>query len=226
MPFSRWLQSARQRAGPTPTSRSSCRSTTSRTTSRLSIDRSVASLDELLTSYELVVVDDGSTDESFARLARLSADDRSPEARSSFAGTTGRQPPSRLGSTTPEAGVIVPIDGDLQNDPGDIHLLLAKIDEGYDVVSGWRRERQDGLIRRTPSRIANWLIGRVTGVRLHDYRVHLEGVPRRGHVAKRVSTGRCTAFYPRLRIRRARASRRSRCGTIHVRRERASTASG
>jgi glycosyltransferase involved in cell wall biosynthesis len=62
------------------------------------------------------------------------------------------------------------MDGDLQNDPGDIPLLLAKIAEGYDVVSGWRQNRQDkALLRRLPSRLANWLIGRVTGVRLHDY---------------------------------------------------------
>jgi len=65
--------------------------------------------------------------------------------------------------------VIVPMDGDLQNDPADIALLLERIDEGYDVVSGWRRDRKDSFVRRLPSRIANWLIGRVTGVRLHDY---------------------------------------------------------
>ena len=66
--------------------------------------------------------------------------------------------------------VIVPMDGDLQNDPADIARLLDKLDEGYDVVSGWRKDRQDGVRRRRlPSRIANWLIGRVTGVRLHDY---------------------------------------------------------
>jgi hypothetical protein len=61
------------------------------------------------------------------------------------------------------------MDGDLQNDAEDIPRLLAKLDEGYDVVSGWRQDRQDNAARRLPSRIANWLIGRVTGVRLHDY---------------------------------------------------------
>jgi glycosyltransferase involved in cell wall biosynthesis len=65
--------------------------------------------------------------------------------------------------------VIIPMDGDLQNDPADIAHLIAKLDEGYDVVSGWRRDRQDSFGRRLSSRIANWLIGRVTGVRLHDY---------------------------------------------------------
>ena len=66
--------------------------------------------------------------------------------------------------------VIVTMDGDLQNDPRDIGRLLAKMDEGYDVVSGWRRERQDAFWTRTfPSKIANWMISTLTGVRLHDY---------------------------------------------------------
>ena len=69
----------------------------------------------------------------------------------------------------PQGKVVIPMDGDLQNDPADIPRLLEKLDEGYDVVSGWRKDRQDGVVRRLPSRIANWLIGRVTGVRLHDY---------------------------------------------------------
>jgi dolichol-phosphate mannosyltransferase len=65
---------------------------------------------------------------------------------------------------------IVTLDGDLQNDPADIPLLLAKLNEGYDLVSGWRKNRQDNTISRLiPSKIANWLIGRVTGVTLHDY---------------------------------------------------------
>jgi glycosyltransferase involved in cell wall biosynthesis len=65
---------------------------------------------------------------------------------------------------------IVPMDADLQNDPDDIPLLLARLEEGFDAVSGWRKDRQDkALTRRLPSKIANWLIGRVTGVRLHDY---------------------------------------------------------
>jgi glycosyltransferase involved in cell wall biosynthesis len=66
--------------------------------------------------------------------------------------------------------VIITLDGDLQNDPADIPNLLSKIEEGYDVVSGWRVKRQDAyLLRRLPSNIANWIISRVTGVRLHDY---------------------------------------------------------
>ena len=128
----------------------------------------VSNLEELSCSFELVVVDDGSTDESFARLARLSADDqrlRLVRLRRNY----GQTAALAAGFDHARGDVIVPIDGDLQNDPADIHLLLAKIEEGYDVVSGWRRERRDGFLRRAPSRVANWLIGRVTGVRLHDY---------------------------------------------------------
>ncbi len=69
----------------------------------------------------------------------------------------------------PRGDIVIPMDGDLQNDPADIPRLLAKLEEGYDVVSGWRKDRQDSAVRRLPSRVANWLIGRVTGVRLHDY---------------------------------------------------------
>jgi glycosyltransferase involved in cell wall biosynthesis len=66
--------------------------------------------------------------------------------------------------------VIITLDGDLQNDPNDIPLLLAKLEEGYDLVSGWRKNRQDDQVKRLlPSKIANWLIARVTGVKLHDY---------------------------------------------------------
>ncbi len=67
-------------------------------------------------------------------------------------------------------GVIVCMDGDLQNDPNDIDLLLKTLDEDYDVVSGWRVNRQEGFwLRRLPSRVANWLISKITGVHLHDY---------------------------------------------------------
>ena len=69
-----------------------------------------------------------------------------------------------------QGAYIVPMDADLQNDPSDIPLLLSRLEEGYDVVSGWRKDRQDkALTRRLPSRIANWLIGVVGGLPLHDY---------------------------------------------------------
>lgn len=80
--------------------------------------------------------------------------------------------------------IIVTMDGDLQNDPEDIPKLLEKIDEGYDVVSGWRKDRKDAFLSRTlPSRIANWLISKTTGVYLHDYGCSLKAY--RSEVAKK-----------------------------------------
>jgi glycosyltransferase involved in cell wall biosynthesis len=126
------------------------------------------SLEELGRTYEIVVVDDGSRDDTYARLAPLAADDphlRLVQLRRNY----GQTAAMAAGFDHARGDIVVPMDGDLQNDPADIAHLLEKIDEGYDVVSGWRRDRQDTIGRRVPSRIANWLIGRVTGVRLHDY---------------------------------------------------------
>jgi glycosyltransferase involved in cell wall biosynthesis len=128
----------------------------------------VRSLDEVGRTYEIIVVDDGSTDGTYPRLTRLAASDhrlKLVELRRNY----GQTAAMAAGFDHARGAVIVPMDGDLQNDPADIALLLTKIDEGYDVVSGWRKDRQDSLLRRLPSRVANWLIGRVTGVRLHDY---------------------------------------------------------
>ena len=130
-----------------------------------SLDRSLQALGR---SYEIVVVDDGSRDETFLRLARLAAEDprlKLVKLRRNY----GQTAALAAGFDHARGEIIVPMDGDLQNDPADLGALLEKIDEGYDVVSGWRQSRQDNFSRRLPSRIANWLIGRVTGVRLHDY---------------------------------------------------------
>ena len=127
-----------------------------------------SSLEELGRTYEIVVVDDGSRDETYARLTNLAAGDphlKLVKLRRNY----GQTAAMAAGFDHARGEVIVPMDGDLQNDPADIARLLEKIDEGYDVVSGWRSDRQDGFVRRVPSRVANWLIGRVTGVRLHDY---------------------------------------------------------
>ena len=119
-------------------------------------------------SYEVVVVDDGSTDDTYAKLKRLAAGD--PRLKViHFGRNFGQTAAMAAGFDYAEGAVIVPLDGDLQNDPADIALLLNKLDEGYDVVSGWRKDRKDNFLRRIPSRLANWLIGLVTGVHLHDY---------------------------------------------------------
>jgi glycosyltransferase involved in cell wall biosynthesis len=131
-------------------------------------DALVRSLDAIRADYELIVVDDGSRDETYPRLARLASADprlRLVKLRRNY----GQTAAMAAGFDHAHGAVIVPMDGDLQNDPADIGRLLKKLDEGYDVVSGWRKDRKESFVRRLPSRVANWLIGRVTGVRLHDY---------------------------------------------------------
>jgi glycosyltransferase involved in cell wall biosynthesis len=119
-------------------------------------------------TYELIFVDDGSADATYARLVELANSDanlRIIRLRRNF----GQTAAMAAGFDHAAGRIVIPMDGDLQNDPADIPLLLEKLDEGFDVVSGWRRDRQDNALRRVPSRLANWLIGVVTGVRLHDY---------------------------------------------------------
>ena len=129
----------------------------------------VAALDAIGRTYELILVDDGSIDGTFGKLAAIAERDprlRLLRLRRNFGQTAAMV----AGFDHARGNVVIPMDGDLQNDPGDIPLLLQKIDEGFDVVSGWRKNRQDKtLLRKVPSRIANWIIGRVTGVKLHDY---------------------------------------------------------
>jgi glycosyltransferase involved in cell wall biosynthesis len=119
--------------------------------------------------YEIICVDDGSRDNSTQILTDLAKQRRDLKAiilRRNY----GQTPAMAAGFGLAEGKVIVTLDGDLQNDPADIPLLLAKLEEGYDLVSGWRKKRQDkALTRLLPSKIANWIIGRVTEVKLHDY---------------------------------------------------------
>ena len=120
-------------------------------------------------SYEIICVDDGSKDDStkvLTKLAQTRLDLKAVILRRNY----GQTPAMAAGFELAKGKVIVTLDGDLQNDPADIPMLLTKLDQGYDLVSGWRKNRQDAaLTRLLPSKIANIIIAKVTGVTLHDY---------------------------------------------------------
>jgi glycosyltransferase involved in cell wall biosynthesis len=141
-----------------------------------------AALDPLGLDYEVVCVDDGSRDRSFARLSELAASDPRLIV-GSFRRNFGQTAAMQAGISVARGGVIVTLDADLQNDPADIPRLLAKLDEGYDLIAGWRAKRKDSFFnRRLPSILANWLISQTTHVRLHDYGCTLKAM--RADVAK------------------------------------------
>ncbi len=135
-------------------------------------------LDALGRSAEVIYVDDGSTDKSLKILKEIAAaDDRVRVI--SLRRNYGQTAAMSAGIDAAMGDILIPMDADLQNDPADIARLLEKLDEGYDVVSGWRKNRQDKLIsRKIPSQIANRIISWIGGVRLHDYGCSLKAYRR------------------------------------------------
>jgi glycosyltransferase involved in cell wall biosynthesis len=129
-------------------------------------------------SYETIYVDDGSSDGTYPQLRLLAEKDSKVTVvrlRRNFGQTAG----IAAGVAHSRGDILVFMDGDLQNDPADIPRLLAKLEEGYDIVSGWRKDRKDAtLSRKIPSLIANRLISKVTGVYLHDYGCSLKAYRR------------------------------------------------
>lgn len=133
------------------------------------LEQLVIHLEKTGRTFEILCVDDGSTDGSFELLRQAHL--RDPRVRAvRFRRNFGQTPAFAAGFDLARGEWVITIDADLQNDPADIPRMLEKAEEGYDVVSGWRFKRQDAMVsRKLPSRVANWLIGRVTGVALHDY---------------------------------------------------------
>ena len=132
-------------------------------------DRLTAVLESLQKPYEILFVDDASTDRSFELLANLvETDERLKVIR--LRRNFGQTAALSAGFHEAEGEVIIAMDGDLQHAPEDIPALLRKIDEGYDIASGWRKERVDNAItRKIPSRVANWLMAKTSGVNLRDF---------------------------------------------------------
>ncbi len=132
-------------------------------------DRLTVVLEQLQQPYEIIFVDDASTDRSFDLLANLVETDSRLKVirlRRNF----GQTPALQAGFDEAAGQVIISMDGDLQHDPEDIPALLEKIEAGWDIASGWRKNRMDNAItRKIPSRIANWMMAKASGVELHDF---------------------------------------------------------
>ncbi len=119
--------------------------------------------------YEVILIDDGSTDRTFEELLKVHEKNNNYKIIK-FRRNFGQTPAMSAGFDYAKGEIIITLDADLQNDPSDIPLLLEKIYEGYDVVSGWRINRQDKAVsRKFPSKVANWLIAKLTKVNIHDY---------------------------------------------------------
>ena len=141
-------------------------------------DRTTAALSDLGRPYEIICINDGSTDGSEEVLTAIAGEDDRVKLVN-FPRNFGQTAALMAGFDFARGEVIVPMDADLQNDPADIGALIEKMAEGYSVVSGWRKERKDKAISRMlPSRLANWLVSRISGVRLHDYGCTLKAYDR------------------------------------------------
>ncbi len=141
-------------------------------------ERVSVALREIGEDYEVILVNDGSTDLTEVHLKTIAARDAHIKVVN-FRRNFGQTAAMMAGIDFARGDIIVGLDGDLQNDPNDIPKLLAKLDEGYDVVSGWRLNRKDASLKRNlPSRMANWLISIISGIHLHDYGCTLKAYKR------------------------------------------------
>lgn len=154
-------------------------------------------MEKMNTPYEIIFVDDGSKDKTIENLTKASAGD--PTVRIiQFRRNFGQTAAMAAGFENSRGSIVIPLDGDLQNDPAEIPQMVAKLREGYDMVAGWRKHRQDkAFSRKLPSKIANWLIGKTTNVKLHDYGCTLKVMT--GEVARGIKLyGEMHRFIPAL----------------------------
>ncbi len=153
-------------------------------------------LQKLSLSYEIIFVDDGSTDATWELVEKLK--ENNPELKGiKFRQNSGQTSAMVAGFNNASGEIIVTLDGDLQNDPSDIPVLLEKMDEGYDIVSGWRKNRKDHFSRVLPSKVANAIISVATGVKLHDYGCSLKAY-RAGCITQLEAYGEMHRFFPAL----------------------------
>ncbi len=156
-----------------------------------------STLEELKKDYEIIFIDDGSSDRSFEVLDKISKGDAKVRVIG-FKRNFGQTAAIAAGFDYAKGEILITMDGDLQNDPQDIPQLLKKIETGYDIVSGWRKKRKDSLLtRRVPSKIANWIISTLTGVKLKDYGCTLKAYRR--EIVKHINLyGEMHRFIPAL----------------------------
>jgi glycosyltransferase involved in cell wall biosynthesis len=146
--------------------------------------------------YEIIFVDDGSTDKTWQLIETLK--ESTPQLKAiKFRGNFGQTSAMVAGFDHASGEIIITMDGDLQNDPSDIPVLLKKLEEGFDIVSGWRKDRKDSFTRVLPSRVANAIISLTTGVHLHDYGCSLKAY--RAECIKSLKAyGEMHRFFPAL----------------------------
>jgi glycosyltransferase involved in cell wall biosynthesis len=135
-------------------------------------------LEKIKITYEIIFIDDGSTDGTFSILEKMGKSDKNVRIIK-FRRNSGKTAALSAGFEMAEGKIIVTMDGDMQNEPSDIPMLLKKINEGYDVVSGWRKNRKDPFIsKKVPSIISNWLASKSTGLKIHDFNCPLKAYRR------------------------------------------------
>lgn len=154
-------------------------------------------MDKLTPAYEIIFIDDGSTDDTYKILHSTHKRDSKLKVIK-FRGNFGQSPATAAGFELAAGKIIITMDGDLQNDPRDIPNILKKMSKGYDVVSGWRKNRKDKLIlRKIPSKVANRIICKVTNVKLHDTGCALKAY--RSNIIKKLNLyGEMHRFLPAL----------------------------